>query len=95
MLQNDDQTCQGVDLLVPGIGELCGGSTREYRPEILRAQMKKKGLKEEDYQEYLSLREQGTFPHAGFGMGYERLLMWVFGIEHIRDLTPFPRHYHC
>jgi len=89
------QTCDGVDLLVPGIGELCGGSIREHRYDVLLESMKKKGLKPEDYQEYLSLRQQGTFPHGGFGMGFERFLMWVFGIEHIRDLSPFPRYFHC
>ena len=89
------QTCDGVDLLVPGIGELCGGSIREYRYDVLLESMKKKGLEPKDYQEYLSLRQQGTFPHGGFGMGFERFLMWVFGIEHIRDLSPFPRYFHC
>jgi len=87
-------TCEGVDLLVPGIGELCGGSTREYRYEVLLKTMKEKGLKPEDYSEYLSLRQQGTFPHGGFGMGFDRFIMLVLGIESIRDVAPFPRHYH-
>lgn len=86
-------TCEGVDLLVPGIGELCGGSTREYRYEVLIATMKEKGLRLEDYEEYLSLRRQGTFPHAGFGMGFDRFIMYITQCEHIKDVCAFPRYY--
>lgn len=89
------QVCEGVDLLVPGIGELCGGSTREYRYDILLENMKKKGLDPKDYEEYLSLRKQGTFPHGGFGMGFDRLVMWMLNVDSIRDIAPFPRYYHC
>ena len=89
------QTCEGVDLLVPGIGELCGGSIREYRYNILLENMTKKHLDPKDYEEYLSLRKQGTFPHGGFGMGFDRFVMMVLEVEHIRDITPFPRYYHC
>lgn len=87
------QVCEGVDLLVPGIGELCGGSTREYRYEILLSQMKKKGLKVEDYEEYLSLRKQGTIPTGGFGLGFDRFMMFLTGSKSIRDVTPYPRYY--
>jgi len=89
------QTCQGVDLLIPGVGELCGGSIREHRYEVLLRNMKKKGLDPEEYKEYLSLREEGTFPHGGFGLGFERFLMMVTSAPHIRDLTLFPRYYKC
>ena len=89
------QTCEGVDLLVPGIGELCGGSIREHRYDVLIEQMTRKGLDPKDYKEYLSLRKQGTFPHGGFGMGFDRFIMWILGITHIRDVMPFPRYYGC
>ncbi len=89
------QTCEGVDLLVPGIGELCGGSIREHRYDVLIDLMSRKGLDLKDYEEYLSLRKQGTFPHGGFGMGFDRFIMWILGITHIRDVVPFPRYYKC
>ena len=88
-------TCEGVDLLVPGIGELCGGSTREYRHDVLLANMKKKGLDPKDYEEYLSLRREGTFPHGGFGLGFDRFIMWLTGVDNIRDISAFPRYYKC
>lgn len=87
------QVCEGVDLLVPGIGELCGGSTREYRYDVLVKQMQAKGLKLEDYTEYLSLRQQGTIPTAGFGLGFDRFMMFLTGSDSIRDVTPYPRYY--
>jgi asparaginyl-tRNA synthetase len=80
-----------MDLLVPGIGEIIGGSQREERPDRLRAAMGRHGLKEEDYWWYLDLRRYGTVPHAGFGLGFERLVMLVTGVENIRDVIPFPR----
>lgn len=89
------QICESVDLLVPGIGELCGGSTREYRYDVLLETMKKKGLDPKEYEEYMTLRKQGTFPHGGFGMGFDRLVMMITGAESIRDVSPFPRYYKC
>ncbi len=85
------QTCQGVDLLIPGIGELCGGSIREHRSKFLLESMKKKGLDPEDYKEYLDLREEGSCPTGGFGLGFDRFLMMVTGAHHIKDVTLFPR----
>ena len=80
-----------MDVLVPGIGEIVGGSQREERLDILQKSMKSDGLNEEDYQWYLDLRKFGSVPHAGFGLGFERLLMMVTGVQNIRDVIPFPR----
>ncbi len=87
------QVCEGVDLLMPGIGELCGGSTREYRYDVLLAQIKERGLDPKDYEEYLSLRKQGGIPTGGFGLGFDRLMMVITGTKSIRDVVPFPRYY--
>ena len=86
------QTCQGVDLLIPGIGELCGGSIREHRTKFLLESMVKKGLDPQDYKPYIDLREEGSCPTGGFGLGFDRFLMMVTGASHIRDLTLFPRY---
>jgi asparaginyl-tRNA synthetase len=92
MRQNEDgKTVAAMDLLVPGIGEIVGGSQREERLDRLSAAMVKQGLKEEDYWWYLDLRRYGSVPHAGFGLGFERLIMLVTGVENIRDVIPFPR----
>jgi asparaginyl-tRNA synthetase len=92
MRQNEDgKTVAAMDLLVPGIGEIVGGSQREERLDRLSAAMVKQGLKEEDYWWYLDLRRYGSAPHAGFGLGFERLIMLVTGVENIRDVIPFPR----
>ncbi len=92
MRQNDDgRTVAAVDLLVPRIGELIGGSQREERLDVLEARMDEMGLPKEDYWWYLDSRRFGTVPHAGFGMGFERFLMLVTGITNIRDVVPFPR----
>lgn len=80
-----------MDLLVPGIGEIIGGSQREDRLDVLRAAMQHHGLNEEDYSWYTDLRRYGSVPHAGFGMGFERLLMFVTGVSNIRDVIPFAR----
>ena len=80
-----------VDLLVPGVGEIIGGSQREERLEVLQARMKELGLPEEDYGWYLDLRKYGGTKHAGFGLGFERLIMYMTGISNIRDVLPFPR----
>jgi asparaginyl-tRNA synthetase len=81
-----------MDLLVPGIGELIGGSEREERADVLLARMREQGLDEKDYWWYLDLRRFGTTPHAGFGLGFERLLLLVTGMQNIRDVIPFPRY---
>ncbi len=92
MRMNDDgKTVAAADLLVPGVGELCGGSQREERLDVLTARLAELGLKEEDYWWYLELRKFGSVKHAGFGMGFERLIMYLTGISNIRDVLPFPR----
>lgn len=82
---------QAMDMLVPGIGELIGGSAREERPDRLDAAIKEKGLELEPYWWYRELRQFGTQPHGGFGLGFERLVMMATGVENIRDVIPFPR----
>ncbi len=92
MRLNDDQkTVAAADLLVPGIGELIGGSQREEREEVLLSRMAELGLKAEDYWWYLNLRRFGGTVHAGFGLGFERMIMYLTGISNIRDVIPFPR----
>ena len=92
MRMNDDgRTVAAMDMLVPGIGEIIGGSQREERLDWLTARMKELGLKEADYWWYLDLRRFGTNKHAGFGLGFERLIMYLTGIQNIRDVLPFPR----
>ena len=92
MRMNDDgKTVAAVDLLVPGVGELIGGSQREERLDVLKARMAELGLSEEEYSRYLDLRRFGGAKHAGFGLGFERLIMYVTGISNIRDVIPFPR----
>ena len=92
MRTNDDgKTVTAMDLLVPGIGEIVGGAQREERMNVLQANMKEHNLSEEDYWWYMDLRKYGTCPHAGFGMGFERMLMFVTGMKNIRDVIPFAR----
>ena len=92
MKQNPDgKTVAAADMLVPGIGELIGGSQREERLDVLEARMKELGLNTADYDWYLDLRRYGSVKHAGYGLGFERLLMYVTGIPNIRDVIPFPR----
>lgn len=92
MKDNDDNTTvAATDLLVPGIGELIGGSQREVRYDVLVNKMQEFDLDKEEYDWYLQLREYGGVDHAGFGLGFERLVMYVTGIENIRDVIPFPR----
>jgi asparaginyl-tRNA synthetase len=92
MKQNPDgKTVAASDLLAPGIGEIIGGSQREDNLEVLQAKMKKLGLDEKDYWWYLDLRKYGSVPHAGFGLGFERLMMYMTGMGNIRDVIPFPR----
>jgi len=90
----DDQgrvTVTAMDVLVPGIGEIIGGAQREERLDVLKANMKEHNLNEDDYWWYLDLRKYGTCPHAGFGLGFERMLMFVTGMKNIRDVVPFAR----
>ena len=92
MKQNPDgKTVAATDLLVPGIGELIGGSQREDDIEKLKTRIKELGLKEEDYWWYLDLRRFGSAEHAGFGLGFERMMMYLTGMQNIRDVIPFPR----
>ena len=92
MRQNDDgKTVAAVDCLVPGVGELVGGSQREERLDVLENRMKELGMNPEGYQWYLDLRRYGGCQHAGFGVGFERLVMYITGMENIRDVIPFAR----
>jgi len=97
MKENDDgKTVQAFDILVPGIGELVGGSIREERHDVLKNKIEKNNISVESLQWYLDLRKFGTCPHGGFGLGFERLIMLVTGISNIRDVIPFPRYpNHC
>ncbi len=90
-LNDDGKTVAASDLLVPGIGELVGGSQREEREDVLRARINELGLKEQDYDWYINLRKFGGTKHAGFGLGFERMVMYLTGIANIRDSIPFPR----
>jgi asparaginyl-tRNA synthetase len=92
MRLNDDQTTvAAMDVLVPSIGEIIGGSQREERLDVLESQMVESGIEKIDYWWYLDARRFGTVEHSGFGLGFERMLMLVTGISNIRDVIPFPR----
>ena len=90
-LNDDDETVAAMDVLVPNIGEIIGGSQREERLAVLEARMVETGMEKNSYGWYLESRKFGTVPHSGFGLGFERLLMLVTGISNIRDVIPFPR----
>ena len=90
-MNEDNKTVAAVDCLVPGIGEIIGGSQREDDYDKLLARMKEMGLKEEEYQFYLDLRKYGSTRHAGYGLGFERCVMYLTGMSNIRDVIPFPR----
>lgn len=90
-LNDDGKTVAAMDLLAPGIGEIIGGSQREERYDVLVERMKELGLKEEDYWWYLELRKYGGVKHAGYGLGFERCVMYITGMSNIRDVIPFPR----
>jgi asparaginyl-tRNA synthetase len=90
-LNEDNKTVAATDLLVPGIGELIGGSQREEREEILKYKINALGMSEEDYWWYLELRRYGGTKHSGYGIGFERLIMYLTGMTNIRDVIPFPR----
>ena len=92
MRQNDDgKTVAAMDLLVPGVGEIIGGSQREERLDVLEARMDELGLKREDYWWYTNLRKYGGTKHAGYGLGFERIIMYITGVSNIRDVLPYPR----
>jgi asparaginyl-tRNA synthetase len=92
MYVNDDgRTVRAMDVLVPRIGEIVGGSQREDRVEVLRGRIAEAGLREADYAWYLELRRHGSVPHAGFGVGFERLVQFMTGLPNIREVIPFPR----
>jgi len=90
-LNDDGKTVAAMDVLVPGVGEIIGGSQREERLDVLISRMEGCGLKQEDYWWYLDLRRYGTVPHAGFGLGLERMVQYTTGMANIRDVIPFPR----
>ncbi|MBU4404947.1 MAG: asparagine--tRNA ligase [Acidobacteria bacterium] len=90
-LNDDERTVAAMDLLVPDVGEIIGGSQREERHGVLKQRITEMGLKTEDYEWYLNLRKFGGAPHAGFGLGFERAVMYLTGMENIRDVIPYPR----
>ena len=90
-LNDDGKTVTAMDVLVPGIGEIIGGSQREERLEVLEGNIERMGMDKDAYYWYNDLRRFGTVPHAGFGVGFERLIMFVTGVQNIRDVLPFPR----
>jgi asparaginyl-tRNA synthetase len=90
-INDDGKTSAAMDLLVPGIGEIIGGSQREERLDVLLKNMEENNISKEDYSWYSDLRRYGTVPHSGFGLGFERMLMFVTGVANIRDVIPFPR----
>jgi len=92
MRVNDDKkTVAAMDLLVPGVGEIIGGSQREERADILEQRMAALDINKEDLRWYLDLRKFGGVKHAGFGLGFERAIMYITGVSNIRDVVPFPR----
>jgi asparaginyl-tRNA synthetase len=90
-LNDDDKTVRAMDVLVPRVGEIIGGSQREERYEVLLRRLRETGLDEKPYWWYLDLRRYGTVPHSGFGLGLERMMMYLTGLKNIRDVIPFPR----
>jgi asparaginyl-tRNA synthetase len=90
-LNDDERTVRAMDVLVPKVGEIVGGSQREHRLDVLRRRMGDCGLPEEPYGWYLDLRRYGSAPHAGFGLGFERVVQFMTGMANIRDVIPFPR----
>ena len=90
-MNEDGKTVRAMDLLVPGVGEIVGGSQREEREDKLLARIEEMGLNKEDYWWYLELRKFGTATHSGFGLGFERIIMYMTGMSNIRDVIPFPR----
>ena len=91
-LNQDEKTVRAMDVLVPRLGEIIGGSQREERHDVLLHKIRAMGLDEASYWWYLDLRKFGTVPHSGFGLGFERLLMYITGMQNVRDVIPFPRY---
>lgn len=90
-LNDDGKTVTAMDVLVPGVGELMGGSQREERLDVLEGNIARMGMDAEGYKWYCDLRRYGSVPHSGFGVGFERLIMFVTGVQNIRDVLPYPR----
>jgi asparaginyl-tRNA synthetase len=90
-LNEDERTVRAMDVLVPRIGEIVGGSQREHRHDVLARRLDAQGLPRERYWWYLELRRYGSVPHAGFGLGFERAVQFMTGMANIRDVVPFPR----
>jgi asparaginyl-tRNA synthetase len=90
-MNGDGKTVRAMDMLAPGIGEIIGGSQREDNLELLVKRMEEMGLDKEQYKFYTDLRRYGSFPHSGYGLGFERILMYITGMSNIRDVIPFPR----
>ena len=90
-LNDDGKTVAAADCLVPGIGEIIGGSQREERLDVLERRIEELGMEKDQYKYYLDLRRYGTCHHAGFGLGFERLVMYLTGVDNIRDVLPHPR----
>ena len=90
-LNDDNKTVAAMDLLVPGVGEIIGGSQREERLDVLLSRMEECGLEEKDYWWYVNLRRYGSTKHAGYGLGFERIIMYLTGVSNIRDVIPYPR----
>ena len=91
-LNEDEKTVAAADILVPKIGEIIGGSQREHRMDVLKRRCEEMGLDPRQVWWYLDLRRYGTVPHAGFGLGFERLILFITGLQNIRDVIPFPRY---
>ena len=91
-VNEDGKTVRAMDVLVPRIGEIIGGSQREEDHDKLLVRMQEAGLPIAEYEWYLTLRKYGSAPHAGFGLGFERLIQFATGVENIRDVIPFPRY---
>ena len=92
MRMNDDgKTVRAMDVLFPGIGEIIGGSQREERTDLLKQRMKEMDISEKELWWYIDSRKFGTVPHSGYGLGFERLILFVTGMSNIRDVIPFPR----
>jgi asparaginyl-tRNA synthetase len=90
-VNDDDRTVRAMDVLVPRVGEIIGGSQREERYDVLLQRLRQAGLDEKAYWWYLDLRRFGSVPHSGFGLGLERMMMYLTGLKNIRDVIPFPR----
>ncbi len=90
-LNDDEKTVRAMDVLLPKVGEIIGGSQREHRLDLLERRLADSGLPKDDYWWYLDLRRYGSVPHSGFGLGFERVVQFMTGMANIRDVIPFPR----